>query len=71
MAEIGVFEDTIDRVQNHVSRVKSGVRKNYNHYAYDLEKQQALETWERKLTAITTGTEGGKVIAMRRKAVPA
>jgi integrase len=55
MAEIGIFEDTIDRVQNHVSMVKSGVRKNYNHYAYDKEKQIALEAWESKLIdTITT-----------------
>ncbi|TGU75097.1 DUF4102 domain-containing protein [Geomonas terrae] len=67
MAEIGIFEDTIDRVQNHVSRVKSGVRKNYNHYAYDLEKQQALETWARKLVSVTAGGEAAKVIPMRRK----
>lgn len=67
MAEIGIFEDTIDRVQNHVSRVKSGVRKNYNHYAYDLEKQQALEVWERKLKSIVSNQRNyGKVINLRR-----
>jgi integrase len=66
MAEIGIFEDTIDRVQNHVSRVKSGVRKNYNHYAYDKEKQAALETWERKLVSIITGETSGKVVSIQK-----
>lgn len=67
MAEIGIFEDTIDRVQNHVSRVKSGVRKNYNHYAYDKEKQVALETWERKLNSILTGEASGKVVSIQTR----
>ena len=57
MAEIGILEDTIDRIQNHVSIVKSGVRKNYNHYAYDKEKQIALEAWERKLIVTLTGKQ--------------
>ncbi|MBV5340142.1 MAG: integrase arm-type DNA-binding domain-containing protein [Deltaproteobacteria bacterium] len=52
MAEMGTFEDTIDRVQNHIAIVKAGVRKNYNHYPYDNEKQQALESWEQKLNSI-------------------
>lgn len=67
MAEIGIFEDTTDRVQNHITRVKSGVRKNYNHYAYDLEKQQALEAWERKLITITTAKDLAKVISIQTR----
>ena len=66
MAEIGIFEDTTDRIQNHIARVKSGVRKNYNHYAYDFEKQQALEAWERKLKSIIKGKHSCKVIPIKR-----
>lgn len=62
MAEIGILEDTIDRVQNHVTIVKKGVRKNYNHYAYDNEKQAALETWERKLQNVLTGKKADNVV---------
>lgn len=66
MAEMGILEDTVDRVQNHVSHVKRGVRKNYNHYAYDREKQAALLDWERKLVSITTVKPAGKVLSMTR-----
>ena len=67
MAEIGILDDMIDRVQNHLLIVKSGVRKNYNHYAYDKEKQAVLEAWERKLLSIVSGSVSAKVVPMRRK----
>jgi integrase len=66
-AEMGITGDLIDRLQNHITKQKQGVGHIYNRYSYDREKQQALESWERKLTAITTGKES-KVIPMRRKA---
>jgi len=68
MAEIGILDDMIDRVQNHLLIVKGGVRKNYNHYAYDKEKQVVFETWERKLNSIIEGKEGAKVIPINSKA---
>jgi hypothetical protein len=38
-----------------------------NQYRYDKEKQAALESWERKLTGIVTGSQNN-VVPMRRKA---
>lgn len=64
MAEMGVMDEVIDAVLNHA---KQGVIKVYNQYRYDKEKQQALESWERKIRSITTG-EKGKVIPITRKA---
>lgn len=64
MAKAGEMDEVIDAVLNHA---KQGVIKVYNQYRYDREKQQALETWERKIRSITTG-EKGKVIPMNRKA---
>ena len=64
MAKAGEMDEVIDAVLNHA---KQGVIKVYNQYRYDREKQQALETWERKIRSITTGKKG-KVIPMNRKA---
>jgi len=64
MAEAGVGVVQISKVLNHIT---GGVTdKHYNHYTYDHEKRQALETWERKLKSILTG-EKAKVINMQRK----
>jgi hypothetical protein len=62
-----ILDDMIDRVQNHLLIVNGGVRKNYNHYAYDKEKQMVLEQWERKLNSIIEGKESGKVIPIGNK----
>jgi len=53
--------DILDRVQNHITREKQGVGHVNNRYSYDREKQQALETWERKLISILTGKQGNVV----------
>jgi hypothetical protein len=63
MAKMGIMDEVIDAILNHV---KQGVIKVYNQYRYDKEKQAALETWERKLTSMITGFER-KVIPMRRR----
>lgn len=65
MSQIGFMDEIIDAVLNHV---KTGIIRTYNLNKYDKEKQAALETWERKLNSILTGTET-KVISMtaRRK----
>lgn len=63
MAKAGEMDEVIDAVLNHA---KQGVIKVYNQYRYDREKQQALETWERKIRSITTGKKG-KVVPMTRK----
>ena len=65
MASMGIAGDVIDRVQNHISEQKKGVRHVYDRYDYAKEKQQALEAWSRKLTSIITGEASGKVIRMQ------
>lgn len=65
MAQAREMDEVIDAVLNHS---KQGVIKVYNQYRYDLEKQSALETWERKLYSITTGKTTGKVIPLQRAA---
>lgn len=63
MAKNGEMDEVIDAVLNHA---KQGVIKVYNQYRYDREKQQALETWERKLNGILTG-ERANVVSIRSR----
>ena len=62
MAKMGVMDEVIDAVLNHV---KQGVIKVYNQYRYDKEKQAALEAWSRKLESIITGTTGKMIPFVR------
>jgi len=64
MAEARVEEINISKVLNHT--IGGVTSKHYNHYSYDAEKRQALETWERKLKSILTG-EKAKVVNLKRK----
>ena len=64
MAQAGEMDEVIDAILNHA---KQGVIRVYNQYRYDKEKQAALESWERKLTGIVTGSKSN-VVPMRRKA---
>jgi hypothetical protein len=57
------MDEVIDAVLNHA---KQGIIKVYNQYRYDLEKQKALEAWERKLNSIISGT-ASKVITIRSR----
>jgi integrase len=63
LAEMGTMDEVIDAILNHA---KMGVIRVYNQYRYDREKQQALESWERKLKTIITGRNAGKVVALYR-----
>ncbi|BCG46839.1 Integrase [Citrifermentans bremense] len=63
MASMGFMDEVIDAVLSHK---KQGIIKTYNRHKYDREKQQALESWERKLKAITASKESN-VIPMKRK----
>ncbi|HIJ80434.1 MAG TPA: site-specific integrase [Desulfuromonadales bacterium] len=65
LSKIGYMDEVIDAVLNHA---KKGIIKTYNKNKYDVEKQQALESWSRKLNSIITGTESAKVIPITRKA---
>lgn len=57
MSQMGFSDEVIDAVLNHK---KQGIIKVYNRNKYDLEKQQALEVWERKLLAIKSGSDAQK-----------
>ena len=64
MTGSGVDELHVSKVLNHtISGVTS---RHYNHYTYDKEKQQALETWDRKLNSILTGKKAN-VVNLKRK----
>lgn len=52
MSEIGINSEIIDRIQGHA---QPGMRRVYNLYDFDKEKQQALEKWDRRLREIITG----------------
>lgn len=64
LAKMGNMDEVIDAVLNHA---KQGVIKVYNQYRYDLEKQKALEAWERKLNSIIDGTKSNVLSIARRK----
>jgi len=53
MAEIGILPHIIEAVLNHISGHKAGVAGIYNRAAYSAEKRDALDRWERHLSALT------------------
>lgn len=65
MSQIGFMDEVIDAILNHS---KQGIIRTYNLNRYDKEKQQSLESWERKLLSIVTGSDSAKVIPIGRKA---
>lgn len=64
LAKSGEMDEVIDAVLNHS---KGGIIKVYNQYRYDREKQTALESWERKLKSIISGTKDNVVSINSRK----
>lgn len=65
MSGLGFHDEIIDAVLNHT---KQGIIRTYNLNRYDKEKQQALESWERKLLSIIQGVESNVIPISRRKA---
>jgi integrase len=61
MSQLGELDEVIDAVLNHT---KQGIIRTYNLNRYDREKQQALESWERKLQAIITGKSADNVVSI-------
>ncbi len=61
MSQLGEHYEVIDAILNHA---KKGIIATYNLNRYDREKQQALESWERKLTAIITGKGKDNVVSI-------
>jgi integrase len=64
LAQLSFSDETIDAVLGHK---KTGVVKIYNRHKYDLEKQKALEAWERKLNSILTNKASNVVSIDSRK----
>jgi hypothetical protein len=64
MAEMGEMDEVIDAILNHS---KQGVIRVYNQYRYDKEKEAALESWERKVQSIITGTKSNVVSIKNHK----
>lgn len=52
LAELKVSPDMLDRLQNHISGAKGNIRRTYNPYDYDPQKQQAMLAWDNNLTHI-------------------
>ena len=52
MAELGVLPDVADRVLNHVSGTRSGVKGVYQRYEFIRERREALELWSGYLARI-------------------
>jgi integrase len=61
MSQLGEHDEVIDAILNHA---KKGIIATYNQNRYDREKQQALESWERKLQAIITGKGEDNVVSI-------
>lgn len=62
MSELRFMDEIIDAILNHT---KQGIIATYNRNKYDAEKQQALESWERRLISITTSKDLSNVISIQ------
>jgi integrase/uncharacterized protein with GYD domain len=64
MAELGVPRLIVGQILNHKDESVTG--RHYDKYEYAKEKEQAFETWSRKLESIITGEPVGKIIELKR-----
>jgi len=64
MTALGLQRLTVSKILNHR---ESGATKIYDRYTYDKEKQQALESWGRKLESIITGEKPAKIVELIRQ----
>jgi len=56
LGELGFSPLVIGHVLNHRGTTKSGITlQAYNHYNYTREKQEALDTWAKRLSGIVSG----------------
>lgn len=62
MSELRFMDEIIDAILNHT---KQGIIATYNRNKYDAEKQQALESWERRLINITTAKDLSNVYSIQ------
>lgn len=63
ISSLGFSDEIVDAVLAHL---KKGIIKVYNRHGYDLEKQTALEAWERKLRSIVSGVRQDNVLPLLR-----
>ena len=61
MSQLGEHDEVIGAILNHA---KKGNIATYKQNRYDREKQQALESWERKLLAFVTGKGKDNVVSI-------
>jgi hypothetical protein len=66
MAELGIRPDVIEMAVNHASGARAGVAGVYNRSELLLERRMALETWERRVRALTDGKTGPGQVAPGR-----
>jgi integrase len=66
LAAMGIAENIIARVLNHVSEVgKTITGRVYVKHAFAAEKRHALEAWSARLTGIVEGGRTGKVVRLK------
>ncbi len=65
MARLGVAVHVVEATLNHKSGTIRGVAAVYNRYAYEPEKQAALEAWGRYISDLVTGEAVSNVVALR------
>ena len=62
MTGMGISRLVVSKILNHV---ESGITAVYDRHSYDQEKQQAMNAWGRKVTAILSGDEDSNVVELR------
>ncbi|MEO5339238.1 MAG: tyrosine-type recombinase/integrase [Magnetococcus sp. MYC-9] len=65
MTGMGISRLVVSKLLNHVEQ---GITAVYDRHSYDREKRQAMEAWDRQLTAILTGTVNDNVVQLRAMA---
>lgn len=63
MTSIGISRLVVSKILNHV---ESSVTAIYDRHSYDAEKQNALETWSKRLKEIITGEQESNVIQLKK-----
>ncbi|MDP3936674.1 MAG: tyrosine-type recombinase/integrase [Deltaproteobacteria bacterium] len=63
MGRLGITRETIGAVLNHAQKSTTAI---YDRATRDDEKRRALLRWDRRLSAIVAGEEGGQVVELAR-----
>jgi hypothetical protein len=65
LAELGVSTDVADRLLNHVSGSRSGVKGVHQRYEFLSERKRAIETWGKHVQRLVSDTTGDNVVSLR------